>query len=168
VLASNEEILPMDVRASETHAAGPALNESSAPLADEPWDARELESAELRAYPMSERRAILRYRTYLGLRFQCRLDLVAVVQCWEAGACVGWRREKMHRDCSRQLQEIELHRQRLKTERAGEVDIETAAVDWVLNRAAAWREWWESQPDSSPAVSPQPLLAPERLPPRER
>jgi hypothetical protein len=110
----------------------------------------------LARYSPSERRAILCHHAYLA-SLRPGLDVEASAATWEAGACHLWRREKMRRDCQEQLQQIEVHRQQLGRALKREVNPEFAARDWILKHAAAWRVWWEQQPESTPLVFPHSL-----------
>lgn len=116
-----------------------------------------LRSALLASFALSERRAILCHRLYLGFQLQREADLQTALLSWEGGACTAWRREKMRRDCQEQIRQIELHRTELSRLLGQEVSAEAAARDWIQKHAAAWRAWWEQQPESSPVVFPHSL-----------
>ena len=102
----------------------------------------------LERYWPSERRAILVHRFYLSLEQKREATLEAALRSWESGICVAWRRDKMRRDGQEQLREIERHKYFLSQRLGYDVGWEVAAKDWIEKHAAAWREWWEKQPES--------------------
>lgn len=102
----------------------------------------------LKKYWFSERRAILVHRFYRSLELKREASLEETVRSWESGICIVWRRDKMRRDGQEQLKEIERHKYFLSQRLGYDVGWEVAAKDWIENHAAAWREWWEEQPES--------------------
>lgn len=102
----------------------------------------------LAKYWPSERRAILAHRFFLSLDLKREATLQETLRSWEAGACVPWRRDKMRRDGQQQIREIERHKYLVSQKLGYDVGAETAATDWIEHHAAAWREWWEMQPES--------------------
>ena len=116
--------------------------------------ARELREIELLSSPLlskywpSERRAILAHRFFLSLDLKREATMDETVKSWESGACIPWRRDKMRRDGQRQLKEIERHKYLVSQQLGYDIGAEAAAKDWVDHHAAAWRAWWEEQPES--------------------
>ena len=99
-------------------------------------------------YWPSERRAILAHRFFLSVEIKREATLEESVGSWESGACMAWRRDKMRRDGLQQLREIERHKYLVSQRLGYDIGAEAAAKDWIENHAAAWREWWELQPES--------------------
>jgi hypothetical protein len=90
---------------------------------------------------------ILLHRFYLSLELQRETTIEEALSSWEAGPCRQWRREKMLRDSRQQICEIERHKYLLSQRAGHDIGWEAAARDWIEHHAAAWREWWEEQPD---------------------
>ncbi|HVR74539.1 MAG TPA: hypothetical protein VMT52_09415 [Planctomycetota bacterium] len=107
-------------------------------------------------YWPSERRAILVHRYYLSHQLRREATLEEALTSWESGICGPWRRNKMRRDCQQQLKEIERHKYLVSKERGYDIGWDTAAQDWIGRHAAAWREWWESQPESGESDAGSP------------
>ena len=100
------------------------------------------------SYWPSEQRAMLVHRWYLSIELKRQATVEETVQSWEKGPSKPWRKQKMLRDAEEQIRLIEKHKY-LMSERCGhDVGIETAALDWVRNHAAAWRASWENRPDA--------------------
>ncbi len=104
----------------------------------------------LQKYPLSERRAILVHKYFLGLELKRDPGLALAIESWERRIAQGWHRRKMRLDAEKQLAEIEKHKYLLSRERGYDVGWEEAARDWIARYADAWRTWWESQPESNP------------------
>jgi hypothetical protein len=105
---------------------------------------------ELSEYPRSERRAILVHRYYLGIEQKRDPSLADTIASWESRFAQEWRRKKAMLDLRAQLKEIERHKYLLSEGQNRDVGWEEAAKDWILTHASAWRDWWESQPQSTP------------------
>ena len=108
----------------------------------------ETDHPRLARYWPSERRAILAHRFYLGLEGECRISVEFAIQSWESGPSREWRADKARRDGKQQKREIERHKYLLSQEIGHDVGWDAAAEDWVIRHAAAWRVWWEEQPDA--------------------
>jgi len=104
----------------------------------------------LKCFSLSERRAILVHRYYLGLELKKEPPLSSAIESWETHFARPWRRQKALRDVAAQLAEIERHKYFLSQKAGRDVGWETAAADWIQSHACAWREWWESQPGACP------------------
>lgn len=104
----------------------------------------------LRKYSLSERRAILVHKYFLGLELKHDPGLAAAIESWEQRITQGWHREKMRLDAEKQLAEIEKHKYLLSQQRGYNVGWEEAARDWITRYADVWRTWWEMQPESNP------------------
>lgn len=104
----------------------------------------------LKRYSLSERRAILVHRYFLGIELKREPSLEDAIASWEARFARPWRREKALRDLAAQLREIERHKYHLSEKAGRDVGWEAAAADWVQTHASDWRDWWESQPGSCP------------------
>jgi hypothetical protein len=104
----------------------------------------------LKRYSLSERRAILVHRYFLGIELKREPSLEDTIASWEGRFARSWRREKALRDVAAQLREIERHKYHLSEKAGRDVGWEAAAEDWVVTHAGGWREWWERQPASSP------------------
>lgn len=104
----------------------------------------------LKNYPLSERRAVLVHRYYLGIELRKEPSLEDAIQSWEAKFARPWRRKKALHDVAAQLEEIKRHKYHLSQKAGRDVGWEAAAADWVTTHASAWREWWERQPGSNP------------------
>lgn len=98
---------------------------------------------ELVGYSLSERRAILDHRFYLSIDFRREASLLEAIRSWESGVGLPWRCEKMRRDRTAQLKEIERHKYYLSMQSGHDIGWDLATIDWVRNHAAAWRDWWE-------------------------
>jgi hypothetical protein len=97
----------------------------------------------LHQYSYAERRAILDHRFFLSIELHREASVEETLVSWESGVCRPWRREKMRRDRYAQLKEIERHKYYLSMRSGYDIGWEPAALDWVKNHAAKWREWWE-------------------------
>lgn len=102
----------------------------------------------LAKYWPSERRAILVHRFFLSISLDRQAPLEETLRSWESGVCIPWRRDKMRRDSQQQLKQIEEHKYHMSQKAGHDVGWEVAATEWVEHHAAAWREWWETQPES--------------------
>ena len=102
----------------------------------------------LKSYWPSERRAILVHRFFLCLERQRDVSVEESIESWESGPSRKWRCEKMRRDATQQLREIERHKYLLSQKVGRDIGWEAAAQDWVEHHAAAWRKWWEEQPEA--------------------
>jgi hypothetical protein len=105
---------------------------------------------ELRDYPLSEQRAILVHRYFLGIEWKREPSLADTLASWEARFAQEWRRKKAMLDVAAQLKEIERHKYLMSERNARDVGWEEAAKDWIITHAGAWRDWWERQPHSGP------------------
>lgn len=110
----------------------------------------ELTDPLLKRYCPSEARAILIHRYYLGLELKREPTLEDTIASWEARFARPWRREKALCDVAAQIREIERHKYHMSEQAGQDVGFETAAADWIRSHAKTWRDWWESQPASSP------------------
>ena len=111
-----------------------------------------LADEDLASYWPTERLAIFEFRLAAGTKLQRVITVKEAVNLWEDGACTRWRREKMHLDGQRQLEEIERHKFLVSQGAGYDVGWEKAAKDWIERHAASWRMWWENQPDAHPKV----------------
>jgi hypothetical protein len=105
---------------------------------------------DLSGYPLSEQRAILVHRYFLGIEWRREPSIADAIASWEARFAQEWRRKKAMLDVQAQLKEIERHKASLSGKISREVGWEEAARDWIHSHAGAWRLWWEKQPDSGP------------------
>ena len=91
-------------------------------------------------YGVSERRAILVHKYYLGTQLGYDPGLGQAVTSWESRVAGHWRRERQIADCQAQLSEIERHREMLIRQRRADISMEEAGRDWILRFAAEWRK----------------------------
>lgn len=101
-------------------------------------------------YSVSEQRAVLVHKYFLGIDLRRETTLTDAVRSWETRFASGWRKEKVTRDLEAQLREIERHKYFLSQKAGREVGWEEAAADWIKHHAGAWRQWWETQSGSCP------------------
>jgi len=106
----------------------------------------------LSAYWLSERCAILTFRTQLAQHEDCKPALAAAGERWESGPRRSWRRAKVRLDGRRQLAEIQRHKYIVSQERGYDIGFESAARDWISKYASEWRAWWETQFESNPTL----------------
>lgn len=97
----------------------------------------------LRHYSLAEQVAILDHRFYLSIKLDRQATFEETLRSWEAGTCRSWRDEKMVRDRTAQVKEIERHKWYLSQRVGRDIGWEPAAFDWIEKHAAAWRDWWE-------------------------
>jgi hypothetical protein len=107
-----------------------------------------LQHAVLAPYWPSERRAIVVHKFYLSIEKRSEASIEEAVKSWETGVGTPWRRAKMRRDGLAQFREIERHKFLVSQTVGRDIGWEVAAKDWVEKHAAAWRAWWETQPES--------------------
>jgi hypothetical protein len=105
---------------------------------------------DLSDYPLSEQRAILVHRYFLGIEWRKNPSIGETIASWEARFAQEWRRKKAMIDVQAQLKEIERHKRALSEKYGRDVEWEESAKDWIVTHASAWREWWERQPNSGP------------------
>ena len=112
-----------------------------------------MDDPRLDPYSLSERRAILCHHLYLNFAAETEVGLSETLESWEGEACKPWRHQKMALDRREQLRRIRRYRRWLVV--CGKaVTLEVAATLWSAKHAARWREWWETQPDSTPLFFP--------------
>jgi len=99
-------------------------------------------------YWPSERRAILVHRFYLGIESKRWVSIPEAIASWESGPGCIWRATKAKRDGEHQRAEIARHKWILSKHSGRDVGWDCAAEDWVVHHAAAWRRWWEQQPEA--------------------
>ena len=105
----------------------------------------ELDSPQLARYRLSERRAILVHKYFLGLEMHYDPGLDCAIQSWETRFACVWRRERQMADCQAQLQAIEQHWELLRGASSAPVSWEQAAHDWVTQYAGEWRKLHEAE-----------------------
>lgn len=112
-----------------------------------------LNDPRLESYCLSERRALLCHHLYLGFVAKAEVALSETIESWEDGACKPWRRQKMALDRREQMRRIRRYRRWL-VDCDKVVSLEAAATLWSSKHASRWRDWWETQPDSTPLFFP--------------
>lgn len=106
---------------------------------------QELSSPLLAAYRLSERRAILVHKYFLGIDLGYDPGIEAAIASWESRFAEQWRRQRQLDDCQAQMEEIVDHRRRLSMICRREVSWEEAAHDWVHHHADQWRRQREQR-----------------------
>lgn len=103
----------------------------------------------IKNYCISEQRAVLVHRYYLGLKLNHEPTEEEIIESWENSCGPDWRRKKMKIDCNDQIREIEKHKYFLSQEKGSDIGISDATTDWITRYAKKWRTYRENDPSKN-------------------